>query len=266
MIAEIYNKISSSGSNLTDRLEDKLTGDFFGALRYLPYECGLKPILEAVRFHNEADRAEWLRTLDGLEAYAVDYVFWPNHDEGEIDLLLKHTDAYIGVEVKYRSSLSSVDEDTGELAPSITPENSKNQLARYARMLADVAGTRDKYLVFLAPYDILFPVEAGIRENPVIVSSVKVGFLGWQDAQAALFRIDRSILPHWQTLIITDLIDLLQKKRLTRYAGLPESLIHTELSNDVYRFTMSKAYGGAGYSWAVNQVIGDDVYVYGRTE
>ena len=29
MLAEIHNKISQSGSNLSERLEDKLTGDFF---------------------------------------------------------------------------------------------------------------------------------------------------------------------------------------------------------------------------------------------
>jgi|GEM_PF-4181867 len=34
MLAEIHNKISGTGSNLSDRLEDQLTGDFFGTLRY----------------------------------------------------------------------------------------------------------------------------------------------------------------------------------------------------------------------------------------
>lgn len=42
MIAEIHSKISSSGSNLSDRLEDQLTGDFFGAIGYLPFQVGLK--------------------------------------------------------------------------------------------------------------------------------------------------------------------------------------------------------------------------------
>ena len=45
MIAEIHGKISSSGSNLSDRMEDKLTGNFFGNLRYLPYEKGFKLLL-----------------------------------------------------------------------------------------------------------------------------------------------------------------------------------------------------------------------------
>ena len=46
MIAELYNKISKTGSNLNDRREDQLTGDFFGSLRYLPFNVGIVPILK----------------------------------------------------------------------------------------------------------------------------------------------------------------------------------------------------------------------------
>jgi hypothetical protein len=43
MIAEIENKISPTGSNLSDRLEDKLTGDVFGSLSYLPKKKEITP-------------------------------------------------------------------------------------------------------------------------------------------------------------------------------------------------------------------------------
>lgn len=49
MIVEIRNKISSSGSNLTDRLEDQLTGNVFGALRYLSSELGLRRAISKAR-------------------------------------------------------------------------------------------------------------------------------------------------------------------------------------------------------------------------
>ena len=45
MIAEIKGKLSSTGSNLTNRLEDDLTGNFFGNLRYMSFNKGLKLIL-----------------------------------------------------------------------------------------------------------------------------------------------------------------------------------------------------------------------------
>ena len=41
MVEEFYGKISRSGSNLSDNLEDKLTGDFFGTLRYMDFCDGL---------------------------------------------------------------------------------------------------------------------------------------------------------------------------------------------------------------------------------
>ncbi|HDR7537277.1 hypothetical protein [Bacillus toyonensis] len=52
MIAEIYGKISSDGSNLSERLEDKLTGDIFGSLRYLPYRKELYQLVSGIKFLN----------------------------------------------------------------------------------------------------------------------------------------------------------------------------------------------------------------------
>ncbi|WP_179863669.1 hypothetical protein [Bacillus toyonensis] len=49
MIAEIHGKISSDSSNLSERLEDKLTGDIFGSLRYLPYLKGLYQLLSGTK-------------------------------------------------------------------------------------------------------------------------------------------------------------------------------------------------------------------------
>jgi len=46
MIAEIHGKLSSTGSNLSDRLEDQLTGDVFGTLRYIDNLVGLFPVLQ----------------------------------------------------------------------------------------------------------------------------------------------------------------------------------------------------------------------------
>mgnify|MGYP001019721458 FL=1 len=50
MIAELHNKISNSGSNLNEKSEDELTGNFFGCLRYMPFNKGLKKVfLECIR-------------------------------------------------------------------------------------------------------------------------------------------------------------------------------------------------------------------------
>jgi len=48
-IAEIRGKISDTGSNLSERMEDLLTSDVFGCLRYLPSEVALLPFLSTAR-------------------------------------------------------------------------------------------------------------------------------------------------------------------------------------------------------------------------
>ena len=47
MIADINGKLSRTGHNLNDMLEDNLTGNFFGALRYIPFDLALRNILSA---------------------------------------------------------------------------------------------------------------------------------------------------------------------------------------------------------------------------
>jgi hypothetical protein len=47
VIAEIKGKLWQTGHNLNESLEDNLTGNFFGALRYIPFDLGLRNILSA---------------------------------------------------------------------------------------------------------------------------------------------------------------------------------------------------------------------------
>ena len=103
MIAELYGKISSKGTNLSESLEDNLTGDFFGALRYIPFSKGIKPILLKVIEEENFDEYE-------TEEWAENIEFWPYHKEGELDSIINLNLVTIGIEVKYKSGLSSDDE------------------------------------------------------------------------------------------------------------------------------------------------------------
>ena len=49
VMAELCGKVSRSGANISDRSEDLLTSDTFGALRYLPPDEGLIPMKGDVR-------------------------------------------------------------------------------------------------------------------------------------------------------------------------------------------------------------------------
>ncbi|MDZ4614869.1 hypothetical protein ORM66_20715 [Bacillus cereus] len=64
MIAEIYGKISSDGSNLSERIKDKLTGYIFGSLRYLPYRKALYQLLSGTKFLNYSYKQLFLESIN----------------------------------------------------------------------------------------------------------------------------------------------------------------------------------------------------------
>ena len=46
MIAEIKGKVNRQNTNLTELGEDELTGNFFGSMRYIPFNKGMKKNIE----------------------------------------------------------------------------------------------------------------------------------------------------------------------------------------------------------------------------
>jgi len=107
MIADIRGKISRLGSNLTERLEDNLTGNVFDVLRYIPFSPILGEILVNAVYPNSI--GEDIRDIQyGFWADKVQ--FWPYDREGEIDILIEFENMILGIEVKYTSGLSSDDD------------------------------------------------------------------------------------------------------------------------------------------------------------
>ncbi|MEC0238350.1 hypothetical protein P4H66_00500 [Paenibacillus dokdonensis] len=263
MLAEIHHKISSSGSNLSDRLEDQLTGDVFGALRYLPFQLGLKEILQTVRLknagHNSPDPI-WKSFLETTQDYDYELKFWYRHAEGEIDLILEHTDVVLGIEVKYYSGLSSEDDESEEM---ITPEESCHQLVRYSRLLEDIRRGRPAYLVFLAPFQILLPVETDMKERSLISPDVTLGFIAWQTVLEQLQSMDPVALDRGQQMIIQDVIDLLVQKGFERFRGFLHNICNIPLEEKPYQF--KKASGTkTQLHWPTTTALQEDYYVYNK--
>ena len=53
MIAEISGKVNRQNTNLSELSEDELTGNFFGSLRYIPFDKGMKNIHNAFEVVNK---------------------------------------------------------------------------------------------------------------------------------------------------------------------------------------------------------------------
>jgi hypothetical protein len=117
-IAEIHGKISAAGVNLSERMEDLLTSDIFGCMRYLPAQQILIPFLMKARsFHGNS-----LAVPDRI--IKIHYSFWPwlklpGRIPCEPDIMLGlETEGrqlhLVLVEAKYYSGLSSEEDERTE--------------------------------------------------------------------------------------------------------------------------------------------------------
>ncbi len=213
VIAEICGKISDTGSNLTERSEDELTGNFFGNMRYIPFNKGLKRILMDCIYPSKLsalfDNLDQLKWDDNIS-------FWPKEKEAEIDVLLKFDNMVIGIEVKYQSGLSSDDGvDNSDSSPE-NKEESSQQLARESRLVTRLAGDKAKLLLLLADESSAYSIYSE-TDRRKLLGDIHFGYITWQKILIALRSI-RSDTP-FEALIIGDLIDLLAKKGFERFNG-----------------------------------------------
>lgn len=220
MIAEIYNKISSSCSNLTERSEDSLTGYFFGGMRYIPFDKGLKNILlncirpkELVKYIEPIKVVEWADKIEFWKRVKVE------DRNTELDVCLNFEDLLLGVEVKYLSGLSSEDEVDNSNG---NEQISYNQLSREARALSQIDKDKNKLLILLADELSCFKIYQNVQRRNII-SGVELGYISWQEILIALKKIKN--INTYEQVIINDMILLLEKKGFKRFENFATDVI-----------------------------------------
>lgn len=153
-------------------------------------------------------------------------------------MILDHSEILICVEVKYFSSWSSEDEDSGW---EIDLVDSRNQLERYARMLANYdSNSRPKFLLFLAPLSFLTEVEASMKSRKIIPDGILLGYLSWQELLESIQEMDLSQLEKGQQIILQYIIDLLVKKGFVRFTGFEADIGNIQLTSKSNIFSMNQ--------------------------
>ena len=219
MVEEFYGKISRSGSNLSDSLEDKLTGDFFGTLRYMDFCDGLQPILCGALRKSEKQQAEskaaiqFIGNANCTNIKNEEHIkFWPKHDLGELDVLLNFDNCCIGIEVKFQSGLSSDD-----------------QLIREANILCDLAKDKKKILLFIAKHEACISVYRKYKN--IISKDVHFVFASWEDILQSMKDIlnggKGSKYTFGQKLMIRDLVRLLTRKDFDTFLSMTNGISDT---------------------------------------
>ena len=217
MVEEFYGKISRSGSNLSDNLEDKLTGDFFGTLRYMDFCDGLQPILCGALRKSEKQQAESKAAIQLIENVNCTNIkdeehikFWPKHDLGELDVLLEFDNCYIGIEVKFQSGLSSDD-----------------QLIREANILCDLPKDKKKILLFIAKHESCISVYRKYKKD-ISKQGVHFVFASWEDILQSMKDIlhggKGSKYTFGQKLMISDLVRLLTRKDFDTFLSMTNGI------------------------------------------
>jgi len=236
MIADIHGKISSSGSNLNERLEDNLTGDFFGTLRYIPFNNIMKNILLKTRIIPD-DGSKVLEIIKhnlNLKYWGDKIFFWPSHQLAELDVLLEFDSITIGIEVKLDSGLSS-DDDVNNFNQAIIT-TSINQLARESQILSQKISKIKKsaLLILLAPEYQCRNICNNVQDRMIIEPNISLGYLSWEEVLDALkITIANTDHTDYEKLMISDLISLLKRKNLERFTSF-EILNAEELNPELY--------------------------------
>ena len=226
MVEEFYGKISRSGSNLSDNLEDKLTGDFFGTFRYMDFCDGLQPILCGALRKSEKqqetsqDAIQLLKNVNCTNIRDEEHIkFWPKHDLGELDVLLEFDNCCIGIEVKLNSGLSSDD-----------------QLIREAEILCDLAKDKEKILLFIAGHESCVSVYRAYKG--VIRKDVHFVFASWEDILQSMKDIlnggKGSKYTFGQRLMISDLVRLLTRKGFDTFLSMTNGISNESIEKDEY--------------------------------
>ena len=237
MVEEFYGKISRSGSNLSDNSEDKLTGDFFGTLRYMDFCDGLQPILCGALRKSEKQQAESKAAIQLIEnanctniSDAEHIKFWPKHDLGELDVLLNFDNCCIGIEVKFKSGLSSDD-----------------QIIREANILCDLAKDKKKILLFIAKHESCISVYRKYKN--IISKDVHFVFASWEDILQSMKDIlnggKGSKYTFGQKLMIGDLVRLLTRKGFDTFLSMTNGIadkLGQLIEEDVHAMLNDKNY------------------------
>ena len=191
MIAEIYHKFSTD-------LEDVLTGHFFGAMRYMPFNRGLNQI-----FKNYAvsEDPQVTHILSNAADDDFNFEFWKRSENGlvEIDGFIPLTSVGIGIEVKYRSGLSGGD-----------------QLEKEAQVLDEWCNGKEKLLILIGEAEEAKAIYIENKDKRVF-RDVHLAYLSWQDILLGLDQV--LISSSYEKKMIEDLKTLLREKGFVSFEG-----------------------------------------------
>jgi hypothetical protein len=224
--ALLHGKLSREQENM----EDILTSNVFGVLKYLPPELILLPWLSKARSTDGLTLSSSGFLRSDVQAGYDGYDFWPQWKENECefcepDLALRLSwpqpgaqRLVIGIEAKYFSGKSSIADDQ-QLHPY-------DQLARQWDNLASIAQkeNREPFLIYLTadfrlPADEILKSLKEFQRKRFGKQPFVCYWLSWRHLSALLDRIHSEQVPSYAIELLNDLGAVLRRLDLTFFSG-----------------------------------------------
>lgn len=195
MLAEINHKTFCE--------EDRLTGNFFGIMRYLPFRRGLKLVFEK---YVKSEDWQVKKIIADMTEDEFLFEFWKRSGSGgEMDAYMENAGKAVGIEVKYHSALSGED-----------------QLEREAAMLEEWNKDGDKLLLFVAMEEDAVNVYRK-NKNKLCFQSVHLAYITWQDILLGMDEVITDTV--FEAKMIEDLRQYLEEKGFVSFDGFAKANI-----------------------------------------
>jgi hypothetical protein len=244
-IAELHGKLAPDRPRgVSDRMEDLLTSDVFGSLKYAGWNASFEDwISGADKVFDGTDHLELNSVIRGIEPKALHFAFWPklsNHRESDLALLIEaDRSLLILVEAKYLSGMSDWEGDAETDEYGRTGNQIADQVCSLATMsdqqilawFTDESGVPLKISGTLHRVHILVTSHLGLpmeeyrlaKSRFTQTSPVACYWLSW-GALAECLQRNKNRAQGSTRLILTDLYALLKKKGLDPFAGFGSGL------------------------------------------
>jgi len=213
-IAEIHRKLGKK-IGIDDKMEDLLTSDVFGTMKYVGWECGFSDWLRSSKANSGRRLGAGDPFPDSSAIKGIHYRFWPRFDGVEPDLVLEvqlESDKFwiLLVEAKYLSGAS--DGKGNQLASQV------NALRKYIPEACDACDISKRVHVYITCHGSRPTKQYKLARNyTCLEDGVSLFWTNWKQLTASLQSwleaskktASRQLRQQQQ---VEDLVDLLRRK------------------------------------------------------
>lgn len=229
-IAELHGKLNPDRPNgAHERMEDLLTSDVFGTMKYVGWQHGFINWLRSAQSPDGKYFAEDVLPVDDIIKCAR-FMFWPllkNNREPDV-LIGFETERgeifQLMIEAKYFSGASDIEMDIERKMPDRSGNQIADQVNCFPDYFPDIQNKVIKNIHIYVTADDSCPLQTYERAvNHILKKEISLFWLNWQSLLA--FLKNTQIEDKGRQEMINDLINLLQRKNLVPFDGFKINLI-----------------------------------------